>query len=574
MFKIININILKRFKCYFAVFFKHVFLYKKKEGHFKYAIITFVSNSNYIERFVKSVINQRLDFEKNIFLIFINNSNSIKSKKNINLINMYKNKYPNNITYIENDNIEDGYSLKGIIENYSNVSWVSFVNLNNFLDINYFYNIDNILNKNINTKLLMSNYICNGEYVFYDKTKINKDEFYRLNIDFYLDIFVFNADIIKNNTHFNITPFYKLSEVYFLENYMNIIKSDNILLVNSFISIDGNHNNCFDYYYYGNFNNNIKIFLQYLYSNYIVIPDFIQKAMLYDINIFMYCIEKKIVSSMFCVIEFLDEYFSFISNINLIKRFKYFIKEYYKEIIIYFKQVRNNFKYVKYKINENGLLYVYYYTYNSGDVEEFFVNKNELFPTREDVEELFFLENIKIYKKTFILNIKKIYFTLFVNINGETSFCRKFFNFKSIFYNNEELNIDDVRKKAIKAQNKLLLDAAIKKWKIIVEKKDSLDENVASYIRCLRLMYRYDEIENFLKTMIYNDTIKHSDCLILELIKYAIESKQINLAKFLLKKYYNGNNLLFLEVKARLNNILFNKNEINKILKDMNGLIK
>ncbi|KJD99287.1 hypothetical protein, partial [Campylobacter jejuni] len=242
--------------------------------------------------------------------------------------------------------------------------------------------------------------------------------------------------------------------------------------------------------------------------------------------------------------------------------------------IIYFKQVRNNFKYVKYKINENGLLYVYYYTYNSGDVEEFFVNKNELFPTREDVEELFFLENIKIYKKTFILNIKKIYFTLFVNINGETSFCRKFFNFKSIFYNNEELNIDDVRKKAIKAQNKLLLDAAIKKWKIIVEKKDSSDENVASYIRCLRLMYRYDEIENFLKTMIYNDTIKHSDCLILELIKYAIESKQINLAKFLLKKYYNGNNLLFLEVKARLNNILFNKNEINKILKDMNGLIK
>ncbi|KJD23338.1 hypothetical protein TM42_02630, partial [Campylobacter jejuni subsp. jejuni] len=160
MFKIININILKRFKCYFAVFFKHVFLYKKKEGHFKYAIITFVSNSNYIERFVKSVINQRLDFEKNIFLIFINNSNSIKSKKNINLINMYKNKYPNNITYVENDNIEDGYSLKSIIENYSNVSWVSFVNLNNFLDINYFYNIDNILNKNINTKLLMSNYVC------------------------------------------------------------------------------------------------------------------------------------------------------------------------------------------------------------------------------------------------------------------------------------------------------------------------------------------------------------------------------------------------------------------------------
>ncbi|MBF7047340.1 hypothetical protein IY804_04530, partial [Campylobacter volucris] len=173
-----------------------------------------------------------------------------------------------------------------------------------------------------------------------------------------------------------------------MENYINIIETD-ILLVNSFVNIDRNYNSNYpDYRFYYDFNHNIEKILQYLYSNYIVIPNFIQKAMLYDINIFIYCIEKKIISPKFCVVKFLDEYFSFISNIELIKQFDYFIKEYYKEVIIYFKQIRNNVKHVKHKINKDGLLCVYYYTFDLNDVEEFFVNKNELFPIREDVEEL------------------------------------------------------------------------------------------------------------------------------------------------------------------------------------------
>ena len=49
---------------------------------------------------MESVISQRLDFEKNIFLIFMGNSKFAKNTKSIGLINIYKNKYPNNIIYI------------------------------------------------------------------------------------------------------------------------------------------------------------------------------------------------------------------------------------------------------------------------------------------------------------------------------------------------------------------------------------------------------------------------------------------------------------------------------------------
>lgn len=579
MFKIKKYYIFKYLKFYFTVLFRHIFLYKKREGYFKYAIITFAHNSNNIERYMESVISQRLDFEKNIFLIFIGNSNFAKNTKSIGLINIYKNKYPNNIIYIENNNNEiciNSDNLKNIIENCSNVSWVSFIDLNNFLDINYFYCIDNILNRNTNAKLLVSNCIYNGKYIYYDKTKfyVSKDEFYRLNIDFCLDIFVFNADIIKTNIHSNITPLYKLSEAYFLENYLNIIKSD-ILLINAFVNVDIHYNNFFDFYFYDKFNHNIEKILHYLYSNYIVIPDFIQKAMLYDVNIFIYCIEKKIISPKFCVVKFLDEYFSFISNIDLVKQFDHFIKGYYKEIIIYFKQVRNNFKHIKHKINKDGLLCVYYYTFNLNDVEEFFVNKNELFPMKEDTEELIFLENIKIYKKIFILNVKKLYFYLCVNINGENVLYHKVYNFKNIFYNNRlninNVGINDIKHKAIKAQNKLLLDLAIKRWRIIIKKNDLSDENISNYIRCLRLTYRYDEIEFFIKTIIHNNKTRYSSDCILELIRYAIESRKINLVKFLLKKH---NNILFLGEKIRLDNILVNEHEIYKILSSMKDLSK
>ncbi|MBF7047557.1 hypothetical protein IY804_05630, partial [Campylobacter volucris] len=125
---------------------------------------------------------------------------------------------------------------------------------------------------------------------------------------------------------------------------------------------------------------------------------------------------------------------------------------------------------------------------------------------------------------------------------------------------------DDIKDKAIKAQNKLLLDAAIKKWRIIIKKNDLSDENISNYVRCLRLAYRYDEIECFIEKIIYDNKILYSDGFILELIRYAIESRQIDLVKFLLKKY---NNILFLGEKIRLDNILVNEREVYKVLNSM-----
>ena len=70
----------------------------KKNGFEKYTIISACYNvEKYIDEYIKSLINQRLDFQENIFLICVDDGSTDRTAT---IIKEYANQYPKNIKYI------------------------------------------------------------------------------------------------------------------------------------------------------------------------------------------------------------------------------------------------------------------------------------------------------------------------------------------------------------------------------------------------------------------------------------------------------------------------------------------
>ncbi|MBX1598443.1 glycosyltransferase family 2 protein, partial [Campylobacter jejuni] len=94
----------------------------------------------YLDDFFKSIINQRLDFKSNIYLICVDDGSTDNSA---NIIKKYQKKYPKNITYLYKENGGQASSrnlgLKYLKENDLNIFWVTFTDPDDFLDRDYFY---------------------------------------------------------------------------------------------------------------------------------------------------------------------------------------------------------------------------------------------------------------------------------------------------------------------------------------------------------------------------------------------------------------------------------------------------
>lgn len=126
---------------------------KKKYGYCKYAIVSAVYNvEKYLDDYFKSIINQRLDFKNNIHIILVDDG-SIDNSANI--IKNYQKKYPKNITYIYKENggqaSARNVGLKLLQEDPNlkdKFTWVTFTDPDDFLDRDYFYEVDEFLQKN------------------------------------------------------------------------------------------------------------------------------------------------------------------------------------------------------------------------------------------------------------------------------------------------------------------------------------------------------------------------------------------------------------------------------------------
>ncbi|HEF2527501.1 TPA: CDP-glycerol:glycerophosphate glycerophosphotransferase [Campylobacter jejuni] len=192
------------------------YLPKKHKGFTQYTIISAVYNvEKYLDDYFNSIINQRLDFKKNIFMILVDDGSTDNSA---NIIKKYQKKYPKNIVYLYKENggqaSARNLGLKYMQENNYKTPWVTFTDPDDFLDRNYFYEVDKFLSTHQDDDICMIG--CN--IIFYhEKQRIYKDN-HPLNFKFK------NGVQIKEN--YNLNNFIQLSAA---SCFMNITLLNNLI---------------------------------------------------------------------------------------------------------------------------------------------------------------------------------------------------------------------------------------------------------------------------------------------------------------------------------------------------------
>lgn len=192
------------------------YLPKKYKGFTQYTIISAVYNvEKYLDDYFNSIINQRLDFKKNIFMILVDDGSTDNSA---NIIEKYQKKYPKNIVYLYKENggqaSARNLGLKYMQKNNYKTPWVTFTDPDDFLDRNYFYEVDKFLSTHQDDDICMIG--CN--IIFYhEKQRIYKDN-HPLNFKFK------NGIQIKEN--YNLDNFIQLSAA---SCFMNVIFLNNLV---------------------------------------------------------------------------------------------------------------------------------------------------------------------------------------------------------------------------------------------------------------------------------------------------------------------------------------------------------
>ncbi|EAJ0349236.1 glycosyltransferase [Campylobacter lari] len=192
------------------------YLPKKYKSFTQYTIISAVYNvEKYLDDYFNSIINQRLDFKKNIFMILVDDGSTDNSA---NIIKKYQKKYPKNIVYLYKENggqaSARNLGLKYIQENNYKTPWVTFTDPDDFLDRNYFYEVDKFLSTHQDDDICMIG--CN--IIFYhEKQRIYKDN-HSLNFKFKKGVY------IKEN--YNLDNFIQLSVA---SCFMNITFLNNLI---------------------------------------------------------------------------------------------------------------------------------------------------------------------------------------------------------------------------------------------------------------------------------------------------------------------------------------------------------
>ncbi|WP_286005648.1 bifunctional glycosyltransferase/CDP-glycerol:glycerophosphate glycerophosphotransferase [Campylobacter avium] len=150
-------------------FFKK-FLLKKYKARQSYVIISPLYNcAKYLDDFLLSIINQRLDFKRNITLILVDDGSNDES---FFIIKKYLKKYPKNIHYIykENGGVSSARNLGLSYLKKSDIkaTFINFADSDDILDRNFFYEMDKFLGKEKDENLAM---LC-ANFIFYREKRI------------------------------------------------------------------------------------------------------------------------------------------------------------------------------------------------------------------------------------------------------------------------------------------------------------------------------------------------------------------------------------------------------------------
>ncbi len=417
------------------------YLPKKYKGFSQYVIISAVYNvEKYLDDYFKSIINQRLDFKKNIFMILVDDGSTDNSAQ---IIKKYQKKYPKNIVYLYKENggqaSARNLGLKYMQENHYKTPWVTFTDPDDFLDRNYFYEVDKFLATHQDDDICMIG--CNIIF-YYEKQKIYKDN-HALNFKFK------NSIQVKENC--NLDSFIQLSAA---SCFMNIGYLDKLLFdeklkpnfedakfINEYLLKNINLKSAFlpkakyfyrkredgsstldsklkskDYYLNVTRNGYLKI-LSDCVKNKRSIPLFIQNLVLYDlcwqIKSLINSPEKLSIlneSEQQEYLNLLDKIFSFIEIETVVNFSLAGCWFFYKVgILNCFKNEKPPFQIVyieDYDPYKEQILLTYY-TGDDEDIESIFVDGEEVYADYKKIVKYDFLDRVFCYQKRLWIGIPK-----------------------------------------------------------------------------------------------------------------------------------------------------------------------
>ncbi|MBZ7984500.1 CDP-glycerol glycerophosphotransferase family protein [Campylobacter sp. RM12647] len=394
-----------------------------------YTIVSAVYNvEKYLDDFFTSIINQSIGFEKSIQLIMVDDGSSDNS---VNIIKRYQKLYPNNITYIYKENGGQA-SARNLGLKYVKTPWVTFTDPDDFLDKDFFKNIDIEISKNNNLAMVSSNII------FYHE----KDNFYKdnhpLNYKYKNKKSIKIKDLDKNIQlsaasaiiKFELIKEFKFDEdlkpcfedAKFINEYLlDNLEKDAIFIENARYfyrkRVDGNSTldkKLKDKRYFLDVSSRGYLaLLEYTQNELGYIPNFIQQTIIYDV----YWMIKELIENYLKVISLAIEEKKCLENI-LIDIFKYLDVDVIKNSFL----LRNNYlllgvlkKYKNYSEYTNACvlekytkkyLRISYYSVTKEDKLEIFINNKKFNIDLIKIQQINLLDEFVIYKK--IIYLKEV----------------------------------------------------------------------------------------------------------------------------------------------------------------------
>lgn len=139
----------------------------KYEGQNQFTVVSAVYNvEKYLDEYFTSLTNQTLDFKKHIHLVLVDDGSTDDSAK---IIKKWQKKFPNNIRYYYKENGGQA-SARDYGLDYVQTEWCTFIDPDDFVDIDYFKNIDQALVEEQDLWMVS----CNLIY-YYEQSKQYKD---------------------------------------------------------------------------------------------------------------------------------------------------------------------------------------------------------------------------------------------------------------------------------------------------------------------------------------------------------------------------------------------------------------
>ncbi|MGP4963614.1 CDP-glycerol:glycerophosphate glycerophosphotransferase [Psychrobacter celer] len=126
----------------------------KYSGTNNFTVVSAVYNvEKYLNDYFKSLTNQSLSFRKHIKLILVDDGSTDKSAA---IIKKWQKKYPDNISYIYKENGGQA-SARNLGLQYLKTEWVTFIDPDDYVDTEYFRQVDSALINNGNVSMVVSN---------------------------------------------------------------------------------------------------------------------------------------------------------------------------------------------------------------------------------------------------------------------------------------------------------------------------------------------------------------------------------------------------------------------------------